>query len=522
MRICMLNNTTFRVFISSTFNDLKDERNVLQNEVFPYIKEYCEQKGYRFQVIDLRWGVSDEAGLNHKAMKICIDEVKRSINHPKPNFIVLMGDRYGWIPLATEIEKNSLDEIITQTDKDDENLLRQWYILDTNALHPQYILQPINKILHQLQGSKLNASWQQIESKLLSIIQNAIQKLPAIRQKEFSLFFTSATEQEIQNGVFNINEKNRVFILERTISNFDEFSDNKHLHVYQDYTANNTLDTQAQQRLTSLKKQLKEESLSSFLSFKTHFYKDEHNQLSLDKHFLNNYVYETKTFLQKHIDGEIRRIEALDDTKVEQHYHQKFLHERASSFIGREDIIEDIQSYLKSDNNSFYVLYGNSGVGKSALMAKIISLQPSESVIYRFIGITEKSSSPIIFLNDLLHCLEEKLGFKKERDIINEYDTLVTKVIEQLHRISETTKLTLIIDALDQFKEPTKLEWISELLPKNIKIILSTLEGEYLELLKNKLPKESFHELLPFEAEDTKNILLYWFKQNNRTLTSIP
>jgi hypothetical protein len=59
-----------RLFISSTFNDLKQERDALQRDVFPYLGEYCQTNGFQFQAIDLRWGVSGEAGLNHRAMQI--------------------------------------------------------------------------------------------------------------------------------------------------------------------------------------------------------------------------------------------------------------------------------------------------------------------------------------------------------------------------------------------------------------------------------------------------------------------
>ena len=45
---------TFRVFVSSTFSDLVVERNSLQEKVFPRLREYCQQRGARFQAIDLQ------------------------------------------------------------------------------------------------------------------------------------------------------------------------------------------------------------------------------------------------------------------------------------------------------------------------------------------------------------------------------------------------------------------------------------------------------------------------------------
>lgn len=45
---------TFRVFVSSTFSDLKEERNALQRYVFPRLTELAKIHGCRFQTIDLR------------------------------------------------------------------------------------------------------------------------------------------------------------------------------------------------------------------------------------------------------------------------------------------------------------------------------------------------------------------------------------------------------------------------------------------------------------------------------------
>jgi len=67
-----------RVFVSSTFSDLKPERNALQAQVFPSLEQLCAQNGFQFQAIDLRWGVSSEAGLDHRTMRICFDELRRA------------------------------------------------------------------------------------------------------------------------------------------------------------------------------------------------------------------------------------------------------------------------------------------------------------------------------------------------------------------------------------------------------------------------------------------------------------
>jgi hypothetical protein len=47
---------TSRIFVTSTFSDLKAERDALQQYVFPRLRELCLRHGTRFQAIDLRWG----------------------------------------------------------------------------------------------------------------------------------------------------------------------------------------------------------------------------------------------------------------------------------------------------------------------------------------------------------------------------------------------------------------------------------------------------------------------------------
>ncbi len=90
-------NRTFRIFVSSTFEDMINERNKLHEKVFPKLRELCLLHGARFQAIDLRWGVRREAALDHKALEICMEEIKRCQNvNPRPNFIILLGNRYGW------------------------------------------------------------------------------------------------------------------------------------------------------------------------------------------------------------------------------------------------------------------------------------------------------------------------------------------------------------------------------------------------------------------------------------------
>ena len=97
---------TFRVFVSSTFEDLKEERNALAAPGGPFeeLTKVCQSFGARFQAIDLRWGVREEAAHDQRTMEICLGEIERCQRTGiKPNFIVLLGERYGWQPVPASL-----------------------------------------------------------------------------------------------------------------------------------------------------------------------------------------------------------------------------------------------------------------------------------------------------------------------------------------------------------------------------------------------------------------------------------
>lgn len=83
-----------RVFVSSTFNNMMEERDYLARQTFPAIKSLAHHKDITFQAIDLRWGITEEESHAKGVVKACLDEIDRS----NPFFIGIIGDRYGWTP----------------------------------------------------------------------------------------------------------------------------------------------------------------------------------------------------------------------------------------------------------------------------------------------------------------------------------------------------------------------------------------------------------------------------------------
>ena len=177
--------------------------------------------GCRFQAIDLRWGVSEEASRDQQTVKICLEEVKRCQRvTPRPNFIVLLGDRYGWRPLPAEIPEDEFKLIEPRvTDATARTLLKDWYKRDENVVPPVYCLQPRRK---ESEFADFNTWEAHVEQPLRRALMAAIEEigLDQISKDRRLKYGASATEQEISTGALSIKDApEHVFCFFRKIQN---------------------------------------------------------------------------------------------------------------------------------------------------------------------------------------------------------------------------------------------------------------------------------------------------------------
>lgn len=92
------------VFVSSTFKDMHYERDAIKLIAEPLLNQEARKYGEEFYFCDLRWGINtgdldtDEGA--KKVLDVCLEEIDRC----EPPMVVLLGDRYGWIPEADLIK----------------------------------------------------------------------------------------------------------------------------------------------------------------------------------------------------------------------------------------------------------------------------------------------------------------------------------------------------------------------------------------------------------------------------------
>jgi len=199
----------FRVFISSTFADMKHERGILLRNAFPRLEKFCEENNAKFQAVDLRWGVNEDAARDQKTLQICFNEIARCQKiSPKPNFLILLGDRYGWQPIPEFVPKEEGDAIFNFLQGDQKAVFEHWYKPDFNSIFEHYVLQPKDRLVRKENENEEELkireykNWENTEKVLQGLLRNAANELN-FTSKNNEKYFNSATHQEIHRGALN-------------------------------------------------------------------------------------------------------------------------------------------------------------------------------------------------------------------------------------------------------------------------------------------------------------------------------
>lgn len=107
----LIDNRVIRVFISSTFRDMQDERDELMKKTFPMLRRKAAERDVTLTELDLRWGITPEESQSGKVVEICFREIENAI----PFFVGIIGNRYGWVPSPEDLGE-SLRERYSRVD----------------------------------------------------------------------------------------------------------------------------------------------------------------------------------------------------------------------------------------------------------------------------------------------------------------------------------------------------------------------------------------------------------------------
>lgn len=513
----MANQTrTFRVFISSTFSDMKQERGILQRDAIPRLERLCEQKGAKFQAVDLRWGVSEESALNQKTLQICLKEIERCQRiSPKPNFLILLGDKYGWQPIPEVIPQVEMTAIYNITQDKDKETLNIWYKLDENAVPPEFILQPRTKEYSEY------GKWEIVESELRRILRSAVSKLD-LKEEDKHKYFASATHQEILKGALNreLNSPDHVVAAIRTIHNLPY---DKSATGFIDIT-NGMLDDDAKQKLKSLKMELQNTLKDENLIQYDGKWKDGNPVFEDNLKWFNDQVHD---HFEKIILSQLNGMEVINAVKLEVKQHKEFKNKLTAHFRGRKETLEVINNYLRNNpKKQVLSLIGESGSGKSSIMAQAVKLSESKDGIniFRFIGVTTRSSNIIALLQSL--CGQIACDYKTDLSTLGDEGTNIdahdiyalSRLLNKCLSLSTKEKpLSIFLDSLDQLSladNAQSLSWLPRELPEYARIVVSSLP-----YLSENLNETNLIRLPLLPEAEAKDILDAWLLSINRKLT---
>jgi len=527
-----MHNKTFRLFISSTFSDFTNERKVMQMEVFPKLEAYCSAHGFQFQAIDLRWGVNEEAQLDQKTIEICLNEVKTCKHYPHPNFLIMLGNRYGWIPLPYAIEREEFESILNyySGEKLQQKLLQKWYQHDENHILSGH---STAYVIKQRTGKFIEfEQWEIVENRLRDLIQNTTSEIGTVNDKQ--KYSISATEHEVIEGMYPYRKYLGAKTESEERSNHNYQLDMEYVYGFiREIDRNNhkpypsIFFDENEQRLNLFKSNLKKTLL-------------EKNLLELQSNLIStniindNYLSVFRDRILHYLKSSVaQQIQIIDngstDEKIKSE-HLYFKQERLKIFTGRNKILNRIEKYITGTSPVPLVIYAKSGMGKTSLIAKVIdnaSKFKLNKLIYRFVGATERSSNIRSLLVSIIREIDENMA-QRLSEIFND-ESFNDQVAKFLSGIKIPT--VIIIDALDQLQEKSYLSWLPDYLPSGLRIIISLLEDDYykddsgyLDLLKvkfneNKHPN-NFIQLRQLERNDGDTILSKLLFQANRSLTS--
>lgn len=427
---------------------MKVERTVLQSIVIPKLKAYCAKKKWQFECIDLRWGVSSEAQNTRKTIKICLNEIKHCQDiSPKPNFIVMTGQRYGWIPLPNELEYGDFNILYQSANNSEREIITFWY----EYIAGKYILKPnhaYDETIHKKEFCFKKA--EHIMSKLTQ----------RVAQYDYNFahrYCLSATEQEIWEGLFSQEElaDNTVYY-DRTLSHIP---DNKR-KIFIDESP----------QLQSLKKHLHNYVTQENIYIEDITFDEYNNELFTQKFAENMYSY-----IRRIIDREIEAHVELDDFQIE-HIFQHGIY--TSNYIS---LFNANSEQLYSGGKNILVIQKDKQSRECPIPSCIIA--DSKNVFFRALGKSSLSSNG--------RCVF--MSFLKEYNVPFHQTDSIYKLIDRIRDFyvyrnsqcySSTPPQTIILDSVDKLSADDILfffTWFADRMP--VKLVLTLSDDSCLKYL---------------------------------------
>jgi hypothetical protein len=334
----------------------------------------------------------------------------------------------------------------------------------------------------------------------------------------------SVTEMEIIHGAYRTATPNALFMMRDA-----EVVETIHEELRYLFVDSNPM---APEKLSTLKKNIKKRFPKQTHTYTAQFGQVDHAAGRVELQQLQSFASEVFEFFKKRIEMAYPLDEGVHDVLESQRAaHEIFLDSRGQTVLGREEILDEVQSYINKGNlNAPLLLVGSAGAGKSAIIARSAVTTVGNArdgsipgagldtwrVFYHFVGAAPGSTD----IGRLLQRLLRELNFVK-----GDPPSDIDKLVQDTHRAlssEETMPSIIFIDAINQLDNDANakaMKWLPETLSSRVRVVLSMInQTEYHRRLleRSNKPLEVFCGPLNLAAR--KDIITETFAQYNKRL----
>lgn len=424
---------TIRVFISSTFRDMMEERDAMMTHTWPELRKFCRERQVELVEVDLRWGIAEEQSTRKETLKLCLDEIRAC----RPFFIGLLGERYGWVP----------DEDVFTADLKEE--------------------QPWLKEIHG----------------------------------------KSVTELEILHGVLNNPEMaGRAFFYFRDPKYIETKTDNK-----SNFLSETLADAEKQTKLKDLIRTTC--TVQNIPLLETYS----------DPQALAPIILEQ---LKEAIGIQFPIEDIPDPLTREARDHEAFAESRRRTYIGRPDYYDALDNHC-IDNGKPLVLLGDSGSGKSALLANWVDrwrkAHPNDFIFQHYISGTPDGTIHWQLMTRLMAEIKRWADDPDEipqtnDDMLRDFPLWLLKA--RMVAEHKGVRFVVVLDALNQLEDKDHsrlLGWLPEHpFTGTLQLIISTLPGDTLDVLEKR--DWLTLKIKPLEIEECRRMIAEYLARFSKKL----
>ncbi len=456
------------IFISSTFNDMHAERDYLVKDVFPELREWCEERKIHLVDVDLRWGVTEEDSSSNHTVLACLNNIDES----RPFFLCFLGQRRGWVPEKKDISSDTLDEY-----PDILGTIGRNSVTEMEIEHA--LLSPMRHIVNGNEKREIPVS----------------HALFYFRNPDYLADLTSD-----QRKIFTNEAEDNIDWADKELINFKE-------KIKTQWSF--TVDYDCNWDKSVISPELPENTCQGRLI----------NFNSNGKDLKDIIIEQLKNEIVKEFPDR-KKVEYASDLERDLDQQALFIELNSEGFISREGDFDELNEYVTNDKNGLFVLTAPAGSGKSMLLANFIikeSKKHNARFFNRFCGVSDLCSQQY----SLWKTIFDEAGIECPYTLKDLKDK-----IEDLLKELAKEKAVLVIDAINQLPDGLEmLEWLPKQLPENLKIILSLKEDETDKELTNSFEKLkengniSNSTVKPFkEKEEKKKLIKDYLKKYLKAL----